>query len=216
MSTISLTAQARPEGKPKVIRREGQVPCVLYGNDTANVSLVCNAGELFRVYVKAGESTIVELDAAGKKVPVLFHSVDFHPVTDAITHVDFYAVDMKKEIEAQVPVHFVGVAPAVKDLGGVMVTSLDHVTVKCLPADLPSSLDANIEKLKTFDDSLTVADIDVSDKVAIQQDAETVLATVQAPRREVEKAAEEGEEGATEGGEGEAKSEDGGSEAKSE
>lgn len=211
MDTVALSVQARDAEKAaKQLRNEDIVPCVLYGNDVENSSFQCDHNELFKAYAKAGESTIVDLDANGKKVPVLFHSIDFHPVSDKIMHVDFYAVDMKKEIEAQVPVHFIGEAPAVKDLGGVLLTVIDHVAVRCLPANLPHSLDVDISKLETFADSLHISDIVVTGDVSIQADEEQVIATVQEPRRAepepTEEGGEEGEEGAAEGegGEGDA------------
>ncbi|MDP7069662.1 MAG: 50S ribosomal protein L25, partial [Candidatus Peribacteraceae bacterium] len=205
MKMLPLKAEARSaEILAKIIRREGNVPCVLYGNDTENVSLQCDYSEIYRTYAKAGKSTLVELDAAGKTVPVLFHSIDFEPVSDRITHVDFFAVDMKKEIEASVPLHFVGESEAVKGLGGVMVSVMDHVTVKCLPTALPPSIDVSIEKLVEFTDSITVADIVIPNGVVIQDSKDAMIATVQEPRKEevIEVAPAEGEEGA-EGAEGE-------------
>src|SRR5690606_14098228 len=127
-------------------------------------------------YAKAGESTLVELEVEGKKVPALFHQLQFDPVSDLITHVDFYAVNLKKEVDASIPVHFEGEAPAVEEKGGILVTSHDHVTVTCLPTHLPHSLDVDISSLVEFGDQVTVADIKVPEGVTIQDDAETVLA----------------------------------------
>lgn len=202
---ISLQTEARPENQAKFIRSEGKVPCVLYGNDVEHTQLTCDYSELYRTYAKAGESVLVELDIAGKKVPVLFHELQFEPVSDAIVHVDFFAVDMKKEIEARVPLHFEGESPAVKELGGVLVSVMDHVSVKCLPTALPSHLEVNIEKLESFTDSIIVSDIVIPSGVTISDDSESMIATVQEPRKEVElepEAAVEGAEDAEgEGGE---------------
>lgn len=228
MQIIPLASQARPtDAAAKVLRRENQVPCTLYGNDVDNTQLVCDYSELYRTYAKAGESVLVELEIGGKKVPVLFHEVQFEPVSDKITHVDFYAVDMKKEIEARIPITFIGESEAVKSLGGVLVTVMDHVTVKCLPSNLPQHLDADISKLVDFTTSLLVSDIAVPADVVVSEAPDTMIATVQEPRREaVEETPAEGEEGeeaaagdtaekkdgegdapAEGGGEGEAKSE---------
>jgi large subunit ribosomal protein L25 len=205
MKMISLQTEARPENQAKFIRSEGKVPCVLYGNDVEHTQLTCDYSELYRTYAKAGESVLVELDIAGKKVPVLFHELQFEPVSDAIVHVDFFAVDMKKEIEARVPLHFEGESPAVKELGGVLVSVMDHVSVKCLPTALPSHLEVNIEKLESFTDSIIVSDIVIPSGVTISDDSESMIATVQEPRKEVElepEAAVEGAEDAEgEGGE---------------
>jgi len=173
------------------------VPCVLYGNDVDNTSLICTHKDVLKAYAKAGKSTLVDLDAGGKKIPVLFHSLDFDPVTDNIIHADFYAVDMKKEIEAEVPIKFEGEAPAVKELGGIFFVPRDQVKVKCLPTNLPHELVASVETLVEFGDALHVSVIQVPDGVTILDDQDAVIATVQEPRKEevVEVAPAEGEEG---------------------
>lgn len=194
---IPLQTQARTEGaSAKEIRTSGSVPCVLYGNETENTQFMCDYSEIFRVYSKAGESVIVELDVGGKKIPSIFHAIDFAPVSDKIIHVDFYAVNMKKEIEANIPLNFVGEAPAVKDMGGVMVTVLDAVTVKCLPTDLPQHLDIDATKLADFTSALLVSDIEVPSGVVIVDDADSMVATAQEPRKEEEPEPTEEEAGA--------------------
>jgi len=206
MGNVALTVTARsPEQVAKHLRKDGQVPCVLYGNDVENISLQCTHGEILKAYADAGKSTLVELDTGSKKVPALFHEIEFDPVSDKIIHVDFYAVDMKKEIEAQVPIKHEGEAPAVKELGGILITPRDHVTVKCLPTALPHEILVNIEKLEEFGSALTVADLQIPDGVAVSEDPETVIATVQEPRKEEEIIPEpvEGEEGAEGSAEGE-------------
>ncbi|MDD3896906.1 MAG: 50S ribosomal protein L25 [Candidatus Peribacteraceae bacterium] len=218
---IPLSVQARmKESTPQQLRRQEIVPCVVYGNDTENISVECDHKTLLKTFTKAGESTLVELEVNGKKIPVLFHAITFHPVTDKITHVDFYAVNMKKEIEAHVPIHLVGESPAIKELGAVLVTSADHLTIKCLPANLPHALEANISSLAAFGDTLTVAEIPIPQGIKVLEDAEHVIASVQEPRRAEEEtvaAPEEGAEGTAEGeeakeGSGEANAEEGGKE----
>jgi large subunit ribosomal protein L25 len=118
MDMVSLKSEARAQGiKPKVMRRSGKVPCVVYGSGIKTESITCDRSELNRVYTKAGESTLVELSVGSKKVPVLIHELDLDPLSGQISHVDFYVVDMTKEIEANVPVRFTGESFAVKDLG---------------------------------------------------------------------------------------------------
>jgi len=207
MDMVSLSAAARTKDKkPNALKKEGRVPCVLYGNDVENTALECTHGEILKAYALAGKSTLVDLDAAGKKVPVIFHDIDFDPVTDKIIHVDFYAVDMKKEIEADIPITLEGESPAVKELGGILISPMNTVKVKCLPTNLPHELIASIESLVEFGDALHISAIQVPDGVTIMDDPGNVIATVQEPRKEevVEVAPAEGEEGeAAEGEEGE-------------
>lgn len=208
MEMISLKAQARSSEKAaKLLRREDLVPCVVYGNEAENTSVQCDYNELYKAYTLAGGSTIVDLDVDGKKIPSLFHDLSFDPVSDKILHVDFYAVNMKKPIEAQIPLEFVGESEAVKGLSGVLVTTNDHVTVRCLPTALPHSLEVSIESLETFNDVIHVSDIVAVDGVEIVDDPETMVATVQEPRKEevIEETPAEGEGAETAEGEGEKK-----------
>lgn len=185
MDMIPLKAAARdPKTKNKKMRRDGQVPCVVYGFEVKDLVVQCNERELHKAFAQAGESTIVELDVAGKKVPVLFKEVQLDPISDREIHADFYAVNMKKEIETDVPLHVEGESLAVKDLGGVLVMSRNRVRVRCLPADLPQSLTVNIASLAEFHDSVAAKDLKVPKGVQLMEDAETVLVTVQEPRKE--------------------------------
>ena len=189
MDMVQLSTTARDTTiTSRKARRGGNVPCVVYGNKTENISFQCEVVALTKAYTKAGESTLVELDVNGKKVPVLFHDVKFDPVSDVISHVDFYAVDMNKEVEADVAIHFEGESPAVKE-GGILVTAMDAVTVRCLPKNLPHNLPADLSKLVAMDSQLTVADLAVPSGVTIVNEADAVIALVQEPRpEEVEEA----------------------------
>jgi large subunit ribosomal protein L25 len=205
MQTVALQAAKRsPEFSPKALRRAGKVPGVVYGN-TANTMLTVDEVALRKAYIKAGESTLVELDIDGSKLPVLFHAIDQDPVSDRPIHVDFYAVDMKKEVEADVQIRFEGESPAIKDLGAILVTALHSVKVKCLPADLPHDLPVDLAGLTEFGSTLTVASIKVPKGVTIINAAEDVIAIAQEPREEeVEEVAPvaEGAEGAVPAAEG--------------
>lgn len=164
-------------------RKAGNVPCVVYGNKTENVSFQCEIVALTKAYTKAGESTLVELEVAGKKLPVLFHEVAFDPMTDNISHVDFYAVDMNKEVETDVAIVFEGESLAVKE-GAILVTTLDSITVRCLPKNLPHNLPVDLSKLAEMGSQLTVADITVPTGVTLLVEADAVIAVAQEPRAE--------------------------------
>lgn len=160
------------------------MPCVVYGNGVANTMLSCEERALRSVYEKAGESTLVELDMEGKKIPVLIHALALNPVSDRFEHVDFYAVDMTKEVETHVHIRLDGESPAIRDAGGVLVTTLDRVTVRCLPNRLPHEITANLGELTEFGMHLTVANLKIPEGVTILDDPETMIATVQEPRAE--------------------------------
>lgn len=161
---------------------------MLYGQKVENTLLECAAPALQKVFERAGKSALVELAIAdgARKVPVLFHDVAFDPVTDRCIHADFYAVDLTKEVEVPVPLRFEGVSPAVRDLAGILVVPLDHVTVRCLPSHIPAELPLVLDSLAQLGDVLTVRDIPLPPHVQILEESTVVIATVQEQRKEEE------------------------------
>ena len=168
----------------KHLRKAGDVPGVIYGNTMKNTAIKCNAKELHGVYVKAGENTLVDVEIDGKKVPCLIHAISFDPVTSACEHIDLYAVDMTKKVTTNVPVVFVGECPAVKNLGGVLLTVHSQLEVTCLPSDIPANFTVDLTQLENLRDSVTVAKLKVPNGVVITETPETAIVIVQEPRKE--------------------------------
>jgi large subunit ribosomal protein L25 len=183
---IALKAIIRTEigKKANKLRSQDLIPAVMYGNKVSAQNISVNYNEFKKVYSKAGESALVELEVEGKKLNVLIHDIQLAPMSGRYTHIDFFQVNMKEEVETEIPLEFVGEAPAVKALGGVLIKNMDEISVKCLPADLPEKYVIDISSLATFDDVIAVKDLKISDKIEILLDGETVIALVSAPRSE--------------------------------
>lgn len=188
---MELTLTARPRtvtGKlNKKLRREGLLPAVLYGKGKEAVSLEVSGRDFAKIFRQAGESMLINLkiEGAGER-KVLVHDVARHYMKDDPIHVDFYEVDLTRKIHTKVPVHFVGIAPAVKELGGILVKNSSELEIEALPQDLPPYIEVNIEPLKQFDNLIRVSDVQVSDKIKLLNHAEDVVISVQAPRSEEE------------------------------
>lgn len=175
---ITLSAKVRKDK----IKNPGEIPAVVYGVSVKNTPLAVDAKEFKNVFKEAGESSLVDLVVDGKKHPVLVHEIQREPVTGEIIHVDFYQPNLKKEVEVAVPLVFVGVAPAEKDLGGTLVKNISEVEVKALPQDLPHEITVDVSSLKTFEDHILVRDLKVPEKVAITKNLEEIVASVLAPQ----------------------------------
>ena len=191
MSIISLPASIRTlVGRKTIkIREEGKVPAVVYGSGTEPKMLTVDRNQFVKIYKEAGESSIVELAIDGASpLHVLIQDYQLDPLRGEVTHIDFRSVDMTKEIDAEVELEFVGESMAVKALGGTFVPSKDSVAVKCLPSKLVRKLTIDISILKSFEDVIRISDIVVPDGMIIDEDPETTLAAVQAPRSEEEMA----------------------------
>jgi large subunit ribosomal protein L25 len=185
---IALKAKIRDIVGKKVdkLRKENLIPAVMYGHKIAAQNLLVNYLDFSRVYDRAGESALIELETGDKKVNVLVHDIQTDPMSGKFTHVDFFQVNMKEEVETEIPLEFIGESPAVKEMGGVLIKSLDAIPVKCLPADLPEKYEIDLAKLATFEDVIAVKDLEVSDKIEILIDGETIVASVQEPRTQEE------------------------------
>jgi large subunit ribosomal protein L25 len=216
MDNAVLEAKLRDKMvKAKTLRRdEDLIPVEFYGHGVENQSLVVDHQTFRKLYRKAGENTIIDLKVdGGSDQKVLVQSVDWHPVTGDITHVELINVRMDEEVTTHVAIKLEGLAPAVKELAGTLVQNLDEIEIRCLPDDLIHEVTLNVESLVDFHSALHVSDIAVPEKITVLTDPETTVATVSAPRAEepeeveeadvssVEVAGEKKEEGAEEGGE---------------
>lgn len=192
MENLQLRAETRSElGKSaQKVRGNGKIPAVVYGHGVATRSLSIDAGPFHKLWQKAGETTLVDL-AVGEEgaVKVLIQDVQLHPLTHTPIHVDFHQVRMTEKIEAEIPLIFIGESPAVKELGGVLVKSLDTIKVECFPADLIHEITIDISALKTFEDAIRVSDVAIPATLTVIENAGEVVATVSAPRSEAELAA---------------------------
>lgn len=188
---MELTLQAslrQAFGKAnKKLREQGVLPAVVYGRGKKNLNLQISAKDFEKVYRQSGESTIINLKIAddGEK-KVLIHDVSRHFMKNDIIHVDFYEVDLTRKIHAKIPLHFVGVSPAAKELAGVLIKNLNELEVEALPGDLPQFIEVDVNGLKTFDDLIRISDLKIGDKVKILGHPEEVIISVQAPRSEKE------------------------------
>lgn len=189
MDMVKLSAKKRNVfgRKLKKDRAKGLIPAVIYGREIKSESLWIDNLEFSKLLKKTGESTMINLKIDGKEErSVIIYEIQRDPVTRKIIHSDFFQVKMDEEIETEVELVYIGESPAVKELGGVLVKSLDEVTVKCLPADLPSEINVDISKLKSFDDYIYIKDLPISSKIKIDLEPDTVVALVSPPRTEEE------------------------------
>jgi len=196
MTTLELKSKKRTllGKKVKSLRREGIIPAVVYGGKEGSVPIELDLKEFSKIFKTAGETTLIKLLVDSEKFKnVLVHDISRDSVNEEINHVDFYEVKMDEKITTEVPLIFIGDAPAVVDLGGVLVKAMQELEVRALPSDLPRQIEIDISQLKTFDDNILVKDIKLPKNVEILENLETSVATVNPPRSEAELEALKGE-----------------------
>jgi large subunit ribosomal protein L25 len=137
----------------RVIRKEGRVPGIIYGDNQAPQNVTVEYKEIFK-QVQTGHflSTVYMLDVDGNKVRVIPKDVQLHPVRDFPMHVDFLRISKNARVEVEVPVHFVGEAesPGLKR-GGVLNIVRHDIELSC-PADaIPEAIEVSLAGLDIGD-----------------------------------------------------------------
>ena len=198
MSDATLIAQKRTETGSNVarrLRRDGQVPAVVYGLDAGTDSVTVPARELDHILHSAsGYNTLITLSVNGGKTLALARQVHRHPVKGTVVHVDFVRVRADQTIEAEIPIQFLGEAEGVRN-GGLFEQSIFAVTVEALPGDIPNAFEHDISEM-TIGDAIHVRDLAVAAGVTVLTEGDDVVAHISLPRAaEEEVVAPEGEEG---------------------
>lgn len=187
MKTLTATKRSKTDSLGQV-RANGLVPAVVYGASVENTPISVQSAQLLKAWKEAGEASTIALDIEGKKVDVLIHEVQVDPVKGFPIHADFLAVDMNKPVEVEIPLEFIGIAPAEKNGLGTLVKVLYEIEVKALPKDLPTSIKVDVSILETLENQIHVKDLIVPSSVTIKTDGEEVVALVTAAKEEKEEA----------------------------
>ena len=165
MKEIEVKGQKRTGlGKKaaKAIRKEGLIPCNLYGEaknaDGAPeaLAIACPMSELRKI-VYTPHIYVIKLVIDGEERTAILKELQFHPVTDALLHVDFYEVNDQKPITVGIPVKLNGLAQGVRD-GGRMNLSIRKIDVTAKYQAIPEHLDIDVTAM-TIGKSIKVGDL---------------------------------------------------------
>lgn len=168
----------------KAMRREGQLPAVIYGRHLEPIAISLEAHAATLAMSKLTSSSLVTIDLDGKEYPALVRERQRNFIKGNLTHIDFLAVDLKEKIRATVRLDFVGVSGAVKDYNAVLVKNIEKLEVECLPTDLPERLAIDIAALAQVGNSIRVRDLVISDAIRILNDEDETIAVAAAPKTE--------------------------------
>ena len=173
--------------KVKKVRQEGMVPAVLYGRGIKPENISIEKTEFVKTFDEAGTSSLIDLNIDSQKpIKVLSHEPQKNPVSGEPIHVDFYKVRMDEKIKTEIPLNFIGESEAVEQLEGNLVTNKDSVEVECLPSDLVPEIEIDISRLKTFEDTIKISDLEIPTSIEILHDQDEIIALVEEPRSEEE------------------------------
>lgn len=170
----------------KALRDKGYIPAVVYGKKEESTPVKLSLRDFQKTFKEAGESAIIQLKGVSNEdLDVLIHDVDFEPVKGTPRHVDFYAIERGKKLTVSVPLEFVGTAPAVKELGGILVKVMHELEIEVLPRDLPQNIEVDVSSIVDFETSLHVGDLTLPEGVTATADPEEVIASANEAVEEV-------------------------------
>ena len=187
MATVVLEAKNREiigTGSARAARREGFIPCVVYGDNSAPES-ICIARDLLNRYVYKSNffSTVFEINGIGKKgQKFVAKDAQIHPVTDQVIHVDFMRVGKGSKVTVRVPLIFTheADAPGLK-LGGVLNVLAHELDVGCDPENIPEHIEIDMTGFE-FHHTVHSNTMKLPEGVSLPVNAKVVtIATVVAP-----------------------------------
>ena len=203
-SSVLAVASREPSGSraARRLRREGNVPGIVYGGGSDPVTFQVDARALRLALQHAGAVLDLSIDGAASS-PVVVKELVRHPVVGNAVHIDLLRVRLDQAIQATVALELIGSedAPGVKE-GGVLEHVIREVTVEALPNDIPDRLEYDVSEM-VIGDTATFAQLSAPANVKLIGDDESVIATLTPPRLQIEEEPEIEEETELVGEEGE-------------
>ena len=197
MAIISLEVFPREVlgKKVKALRRTDIVPLHVYGRGMPSQSLQGNSSAVTRLIAHVGHNVPLYLNLAGGQDQdlVFVREVQRHPVSNRVLHVDFFRVNVSDRVTGEVPIILTGEAPAVRVLRGILNQSLHHLSVECLPMEMPERIEVDISHLEELEQGIRVEELAPGPGITVLSPPEELVVRVGTPRiaAEVEQGAAE-------------------------
>ena len=177
----------------KSLRKDFKIPGVYYSYEGSNILFQISQSEINSA-IQSG-ANIFTVNVGGKEQNVIFKSVQYHPVTEQIIHIDLYGVDMNKAISIKIPLTFTGNPIGVTSEGGVLITNLNEIEISCLPSHIPDNIEVDISEV-ALGENIQAGDVKLDDKFELVTMSDTALMSVtHAAIEEEPQVEEEGEDG---------------------
>lgn len=194
MSEVSLRAQSgRTPGsrESRRIRRQGQVPAIVYGGGLAPIRVSVDAHDLHvALHTEAGSNAIINLEVeGGDTLTTMARVIDRHPFRNEYRHIDFVTVDLSQKVIAEVAIKFEGTPVGVRE-GGVFSPRRTHVVIEVLPTEIPGSINLEVSDVE-IGGSLRIDDLPEIEGIVYTEDPEAVIMSVTTPAAEIVEEPEE-------------------------
>jgi len=177
--------ESRGKNEARRLRASGRVPAVVYGAKKQPAAISVDPKQITKIlHSESGHNTIFDLAVCGDKTKVMIVDWQYEPIKGRMLHIDLKRIAMDEKIRVRVPVHLTGESAGVKQQGGILDQVLREVEIECLPADIPSHINADISGL-VFGQVLRVADLDHGGKLKFITEATQAVAHITSVKEEV-------------------------------
>ena len=184
---MELTVEKRDITKsPHTLRANGILPGVLYGRSEESTPISIDLKTFQKVFKAAGESTVISLTGLGTAKDALIQEVSYDVMSGMPIHADFYAIQKGQTVTVSVPIEFDGVAPAVKDLGGILTKVMHEIEIECEPKDLPQAIHVDISKLVALDSQIHISDLSFPKSAKVSAEPDEVVALISVAKEETD------------------------------
>lgn len=178
METIKLNKRNILGKGLKKLEAANKVPAVVYNSKGESTAVETELGPVLRALAHASTTTILNVDVDGKLMKVLIKEVQYNPRDGRCQHVAFFQIDESKEMQFEVPIEIVGIAPAVKNNLGALVRPVQSLDVKCKLADLVPSIKVDISNLEATGQSISVSDLQFPEGMRLVREEEKKMIVV--------------------------------------
>jgi large subunit ribosomal protein L25 len=165
--------------KVSQLRRQGILPGVVYGHKVESYPVQMDTHSTSLLMKKITPTTLVSLDLDGKKTKAIVRERVYDVVTGHLLHLDFMAVSMTEKLRAKIALELVGVAPVLDAVPGSLVNHvLNEIEIEALPNDMPERIEVDVTQLASAEDVITVADLNLGDKITVLTDESEIVVSV--------------------------------------
>ena len=172
------------------LRKEGMIPAVFYGPKEEATPIQLKVSDFEKVYKQAGTSQIIILEGVGDEKEALIYDVQLHPLTNKPIHADFYVIERGKKLSVEVPLVFVGEAPAEKK-GLILVKQMHEIEISVRPSEIPHEIEVDLSKLESEEDTITVKDLPLPPSAEPEIEEDEIIVSVVAAQEEPEEETEQ-------------------------
>ena len=166
--------------KNRFLRRRGITPAHIFGHGIESLALQCDTVQLKHVIEHAGTTRLITLTIDGDESPksVFVREIQRDAIGKNLLHVDFYQVKKGEKIAVDVPIVFVGEAPALKGKGRMLVHGINSLSIECLPENVPPQIEVDLSPLEELEQAIHVNDIVLSPDITVNADPEQLVVKV--------------------------------------